>query len=108
MTTSDIRERDLTERWGRGIPGRIDFRVATTRLGRGATTGCRSNSEEQVLMVVEGRAEAFVGDVQARLEQGSSVVIPATVCHEIHNIGDEPLALVSAFADDVVPDQRAA
>ena len=98
----------MTERWGGGTPGRIDFKVATTRLDSGATTGRRVNHEEQVLMVVEGTAEAFVGDVQARLARGSSVVIPASVIHEIHNVGEEPLALVSAFADESVPEKLAA
>jgi mannose-6-phosphate isomerase-like protein (cupin superfamily) len=107
MTTADIRERDLTERWGSGSPGRIDFRVATTRLDRGATTGPQVNPEEQVLMVVEGTAEAFVGNVQARLARGSSLVIPPAVSHEIHNIGDEPLALVSAFAYDDAQERAA-
>jgi mannose-6-phosphate isomerase-like protein (cupin superfamily) len=60
-----------------------------------------------VLMVVEGTAEAFVGNVQARLESGSSLVIPAAVSHEIHNIGHEPLALVSAFADDHAQERAA-
>jgi quercetin dioxygenase-like cupin family protein len=103
MTTADVNQEDLTAGWHGAdrAPGRIDFAVATNKLAPGATTGRRKSGSEQVLMVVDGHARACVGGEETRLTRGSSVLIPAAVPHEIENVGDSTLRLISAFSDDV-------
>ncbi len=103
MTKADVAERDLTDGWHTGDrdPGRIDFAVATDKIAPGMTTGRRKNAAEQVLMVVDGDARARVAGEETVLKRGSSVLIPATVPHEIENVGAGTLRLISAFSDEV-------
>jgi quercetin dioxygenase-like cupin family protein len=98
MTTADANHEDLTAHWDSGErePGRIDFAVATDNLEPGASTGRRERGNEQVVMVVDGHARARVDGEEARLSRGSSVLIPALVQHEIENVGDSTLRIVSA------------
>jgi quercetin dioxygenase-like cupin family protein len=102
MTTADAREEDLTAGWKLDDrePGRIDFAVATDRLEPGASTGRRKHGAEQVLMVVDGQACACVDGERKRLKRGASVLIPAAAPHEIHNVGDSTLRLVTAVSDE--------
>jgi mannose-6-phosphate isomerase-like protein (cupin superfamily) len=97
MTEAHVEERDLTERWGLSRPGAFDFPVETTRLPAGSNTGCRTTRVEQVLMVVTGRAKAYVGWEEKHLTPGSTVLIPPCVPHVVHNVGDGPLSLLRAF-----------
>jgi quercetin dioxygenase-like cupin family protein len=99
---ADVSERDLTEGWDKGDrePGRIDFAVATEGVEPGKSTGRRESDAQVVLMVVDGDARARVAGEETRLKRGSSVLIPATVPHEIENVGESTLRLVSAFSDE--------
>ena len=102
MTTANADEEDLTAGWrrGDGEPGRIDFAVATDKLQPGATTGRRERESEQVLMVVTGDARAYVDGEEKHLSSGASVLIPAAAPHEIENIGESTLRLISAISDE--------
>jgi quercetin dioxygenase-like cupin family protein len=101
MTTAHADEEDLTRDWRDGESnGRIDFAVATDKLEPGATTGRRESGSEQVLMVVDGDAVAYVDGEETELSRGSSVLIPAAVPHEIENVGDSTLRLITAVSDE--------
>jgi quercetin dioxygenase-like cupin family protein len=101
MTTAHADDEDLTQDWRDGEShGRIDFAVATDRLEPGATTGRRRKGSEQVLMVVDGAAVAYVDGEETELASGSSVLIPALVPHEIENVGDSMLRLITAVSDE--------
>jgi quercetin dioxygenase-like cupin family protein len=102
MTKAHVNEEDLTAGWRRhdSEPGKIDFAVATDTLEPGASTGRRESGSEQVLMVVDGEARAYVDGQATRLSSGSSVLIPAAVPHEIENVGDSTLRLISAVSDE--------
>ena len=101
MTKAHADDRDLTEHWDSGDrePGRLDFAVATRNLEPGASTGERESGTEQVVMVVDGEARARVAGEETTLSLGSSVLIPALARHEIENVGDGPLRIVSAVND---------
>jgi mannose-6-phosphate isomerase-like protein (cupin superfamily) len=99
MNAAHVNESDLTERWGEARPGTFDFPVETTRLESGSNTGCRKSRVEQVLMVVTGTAKAYVGREARRLTPGSTVLIPPGTPHDIHNVGDGPLSLLRAYAE---------
>jgi quercetin dioxygenase-like cupin family protein len=101
MTTAHADDEDLTRDWRDGdSTGRIDFAVATDKLEPGATTGRRERGSEQVLMVVDGDARAYLDGKETELSQGSSVLIPALVPHEIENVGDSTLRLITAISDE--------
>jgi quercetin dioxygenase-like cupin family protein len=103
MTKAHVNEEDLTQGWHEGgrESGRIDFAVATDKLEPGATTGRRESGAEKVLMVVDGTARAYVDGEATCLTRGSSVLIPAAVPHEIENVGESTLRLISAFSDEL-------
>ena len=101
MTKAHAEEADLTSGWRETeSTGRIDFAVATDKLEPGATTGPRESGSEQVLMVVDGAARAIVDGEPTELSRGSSVLIPAQVPHEIENVGDSTLRLITAYCDE--------
>jgi mannose-6-phosphate isomerase-like protein (cupin superfamily) len=99
MDAAHVNETDLTERWGKSRPGTFDFPVETTRLKSGSNTGSRKARVEQVLMVVSGTAKAYVGREERQMTPGSTLLIPPCVSHDIHNIGDQPLSLLRAYAE---------
>src|SRR5947209_20521344 len=53
---------------------------------------------EEVLSVLEGRAEIWVGDAKAVLTKGQSVVVPAGCRHGFNNIGDAALHVRATLA----------
>src|SRR4051812_31258831 len=79
--------------------GRIDFAVATERLGVGERTGPRCSAHERVLLVVDGVADAHVGEGRVRLRGGMTALVPSAVGHEIINVGSGPLQLLVASPD---------
>lgn len=103
ITTGSVDGPDLTARWRRddGAPGgRIDFPVATARLQPGERLGRHTHDAEEVLIVVEGTAEAHVGPHRRRLRAGSMILIPEAVSHDIHNVGSRTLSVLGAFSSD--------
>jgi mannose-6-phosphate isomerase-like protein (cupin superfamily) len=102
MTKTQADGEDLTAGWSQGdrAPGRIDFAVATDKLAPGATTGPRESITERVMMVVDGAARAYVDGEETELSRGSSVLIPAAVPHEIENVGESTLRLITAVSDE--------
>jgi mannose-6-phosphate isomerase-like protein (cupin superfamily) len=101
MTTAHAHDADLTEDWREGESlGRIDFAVATDKLEPGASTGRRQIGSEQVLMVVDGDACAHIDGEATELSSGASVLIPALVSHEIENVGESTLRMITAVSDE--------
>jgi quercetin dioxygenase-like cupin family protein len=85
--------------------------VVYFELAPGDRLARHTDSAEELLVVLEGEAEAQVGDERARVRAGGIVVVPAMVPHGVANVGDGPLrvagcfsanAIVSVFDDEVV------
>jgi quercetin dioxygenase-like cupin family protein len=76
----------------------VDFSVgcAGKRIGR------HVHSAEEVLLVLEGTAEVFVGDERARLSAGGLALIPAGLPHEPVNAGSDTLRCVGYLSSAVV------
>ena len=53
---------------------------------------------EEVLTVLSGTLEVWLGDQRARLVTGEAIVIPAGVDHGFHNPGPEDLHLQAVLA----------
>ena len=79
--------------------------------------GCRlprhTDSAEEAIVVVSGRASVTVGEETADVPAGGVALVPECVPHEVRNAGDETLRFVAVYAgtdvtttyeDDVQPD----
>lgn len=68
--------------------------------------GCRlprhTDSAEETIVVVAGRARVTVGDETADVGPGELALVPECVPHEVHNTGDETLRFVAVYASDDV------
>ena len=57
-----------------------------------------TDSEEEILYIVAGEAEAEVGDELGHVRAGDLAVIPAMVPHGVRNTGHETLKVVGFFS----------
>jgi mannose-6-phosphate isomerase-like protein (cupin superfamily) len=66
-------------------------------LPAGGTDPQRPHNEDEVYVVLSGRASIRVGDHDRAVEPGSVVYVPAEVPHRFHSIAEE-LAVLVLFA----------
>jgi quercetin dioxygenase-like cupin family protein len=64
----------------------------------GHRTPWHTHSAEEVVFVVDGRAEAGIGDERVALDAGDIALIPAHMPHGLENTGDGPLRFIGFFA----------
>ena len=69
--------------------------------------GCRlprhTDSAEETIVVLDGRAEVRVGEEEGEVAAGALALVPAGVPHEVRNAGDDVLRFVALYAScDVV------
>jgi quercetin dioxygenase-like cupin family protein len=76
--------------------------VVYFELEPGDRIGSHTDSAEEILLLLEGTAEASVGDETGLLEQGSLAVVPALVPHDIRNTGDSPLRVLGFFSSNAI------
>ena len=76
--------------------------VVYFELEPGCRLGSHTDSAEEILLILEGEAEATVGDEQARVRAGEMAVVPAMVEHALRNVGDETVRVVGFFSSNVV------
>jgi quercetin dioxygenase-like cupin family protein len=68
----------------------------------GDHVGVHTDSAEELLVILEGTAEALVGEEVARAEAGHVVVVPAMVRHDLTNVGDGVLRVLGTFGSSTV------
>ena len=56
-----------------------------------------TDSPEEFLYIVQGTAEAEVGDERAIVRAGDLAVVPAMVPHGLRNVGDETVKVIGFF-----------
>ena len=66
-------------------------------LAAGATDGQQPHTEDELYVVLRGRATIRVGDEDAPVSTGSAVFVPARVPHHFHSI-EADLAVLVVFA----------
>ena len=76
--------------------------VVYFELEPGHRLGTHTDSAEEILLILEGEAEATVGDEQGRVSAGDMAVVPAMVPHALRNVGDETLRVVGFFSSSTV------
>ncbi len=76
--------------------------VVYFELEPGHRLGTHTDSAEEILLILEGEAEATVGDESGRVSAGEMAVVPAMVPHALRNVGDETVRVVGFFSSNVV------
>jgi mannose-6-phosphate isomerase-like protein (cupin superfamily) len=71
-------------------------------LDPGAELAMHTDSAEELLIVVQGTAEARVGDEIGTLEAHQVALVPPMAPHGLRNIGDEVLRVFGTFSASTV------
>ena len=109
-------ELELMEGWSEDDPGlrnRFAFPISA-ETGASASSvvyfevqprdhcGRHTHSTEEVAVVLEGTAEIETEEGRYRLKRGALAHIPAFVAHDVNNVGEDTLRVVSVFASAAV------
>ncbi len=89
--------RPIQAQTGATSTGVVYFEVEPDQHG-----GSHTHSAEEVVLILEGEAEAVVGQERGRLSEGGMVVIPAGVPHDVYNVGEVTLRVVGFFPSAAV------
>ena len=82
--------------------GAASTAVVYFELAPGDHLARHTDSAEELLVVLEGKGEALVGDERARVRAGGIVVVPAMVPHGMANVGDGPLRVAGCFSANTI------
>ena len=109
MLVLDLDDVQLQENATAGGPIRVafpfhsDLGTASTgavlfELDPGSELARHTDSAEEVLIVLEGEADAFAGGEQRRLRAGHVAIVPAMVPHSVLNVGAGVLRVLGVFS----------
>ena len=110
MITFDLDEYELAP----AAPGlRVSFPVHSAvgtassatvlfELDPGAELGMHTDSAEELLIIVQGTAEARVGGEVGRLQRHQVGLVPAMAPHGLRNIGEDVLRVLGTFSASTV------
>jgi mannose-6-phosphate isomerase-like protein (cupin superfamily) len=113
MSPIDLENLKLKESATAGGPIRVAFPIhsatgtASTaavlfELDPGSELATHRDSAEEVLLVLEGSAEARIADRSIAVGPGQLVVVPARVPHSVLNHGNDRLRILGVFAASTV------
>jgi quercetin dioxygenase-like cupin family protein len=71
-------------------------------LDPGAELGMHTDSAEELLIIVQGTAEARVADEVGRLERHQVGLVPPMAPHGLRNVGDDVLRVLGTFSASTV------
>lgn len=111
MTTVNLNELELNEFVGQINPrqhckatfpllaahGSKKLATVYFELEPGDHLGRHTDSAEELLLVLEGEIQAFVGEESGVVSTGSLVLIPEMVAHDLHNIGTGRAKVLGVF-----------
>jgi quercetin dioxygenase-like cupin family protein len=84
------------------IDGASSSSVVYFELEPGEHTGMHTDSAEEIVLILSGKAEAIVGDERGELTVGGLGLVPALLPHDVRNIGDETVRVVGFFSSSTV------
>jgi quercetin dioxygenase-like cupin family protein len=84
------------------VAGTASTATVYFELEPGCHLGAHTDSAEELLLVLEGDAEAAVGDEHARAGMGAIVTVPAMEPHDIRNAGEGTLRVLGFFSSSTV------
>jgi len=116
MIAEKIDELELMEVWYEDDPTmriRVNFpfyvgtgtkstAIVYFEIDPGHKLGTHTDSAEEILLILEGEAEATVGEERSRISAGEMAVVPAMEPHALRNTGDETVRVVGFFSSNVV------
>lgn len=116
MVAVQLAERELVDIWSQTDESRrirVDFPISSVagaastavvyfELEPGEHTGMHTDSAEEIVLILSGRAEAIVGDERGELTAGGMGLVPALVPHDVRNIGEETVRVVGFFSSGIV------
>jgi quercetin dioxygenase-like cupin family protein len=82
--------------------GTASTAVVYFELEPGEHTGMHTDSAEEIVLILSGKAEAIVGDERGELSVGGLGLVPALVPHDVRNIGEETVRVVGFFSSNTV------
>ena len=85
-----------------GGTGTKSTAVVYFEIEPGCRLGTHTDSAEETLLILEGEAEATVGDESGRVSAGDMAVVPALAPHALRHVGDETVRGVGVFSSNVV------
>jgi quercetin dioxygenase-like cupin family protein len=71
-------------------------------LDPGAELGVHTDSAEELLVIVQGTAEASVGDEVGRISKHQVALVPPMAPHGLRNVGDDLLRVLGMFSSSTV------
>jgi len=71
-------------------------------LDPGATLATHTDSAEELLITLQGTAEARIGDEVGRLDKNQVGLVPPMAPHGLTNIGDDVLRVLGTFSASTV------
>jgi quercetin dioxygenase-like cupin family protein len=71
-------------------------------LDPGAELGVHTDSAEELLVIVQGTAEASVGDEVGRISKHQVALVPPMAPHGLRNVGDDVLRVLGTFSSSTV------
>ena len=71
-------------------------------LDPGETLPTHTDSAEELLIIMQGTAEARIGDEVGRLEKNHVGLVPPMAPHGLRNIGDDVLRVLGTFSASTV------
>src|SRR5690606_25862826 len=77
--------------------GSKDLATVYFELAPGDNLGMHTDSAEELLIVLEGRAEATVGNEKQISSGGSIVLVPKMIPHDIKNVGSTNVKVLGVF-----------
>jgi quercetin dioxygenase-like cupin family protein len=78
--------------------GTADTAIVWMDLDPGAVLPEHTDSAEELLYVVEGSVEAFVGEESGTLTEGQIAVVPALAPHGLRNVGEGRARVLGFFS----------
>jgi quercetin dioxygenase-like cupin family protein len=97
-------EGDAAARWrsatGHGRPhGALTSGSSLLEVPAGCRLPRHTDSAEETIVIVSGRADVTVGDERTEVPAGGVALVPADVPHEVRNAGEVTLRFAAVYAD---------
>jgi quercetin dioxygenase-like cupin family protein len=112
MKTADLTNLEMFDAWYENDPamritaafpffaatGNENSSVVYFEIEPGRYLGTHTDSAEEVILILAGTVEAWVGEEKGHLSAGQAALIPAMVPHRIRNVGQETARCVGFFS----------
>jgi quercetin dioxygenase-like cupin family protein len=116
IITAKLNELELMDGWAENDPSmrmRVDFPIYGVTGAKSSATvyfeveyrqhcGRHIDSAEEIVLILEGEAEAVVGEERGRLSVGEIALVPEMVPHDVYNVGKGTLKVLGFFAAPMV------